>query len=127
MNCDDHQVGGDHYRSSYDPWNLTVDLFNGCYFLGSVNKYVTRWRKKGGVEDLRKAQHYLAKVIALYAAGRLDPPLLLSEAGATAIMRQYALANQLSMAESCVLSALALGKFDYAAKELATLIQENAK
>jgi hypothetical protein len=28
-------------------------------------KYVTRWRQKGGVEDLRKARHYLDKLIEL--------------------------------------------------------------
>ena len=29
------------------------------YCLGNVLKYVSRWRKKGGVEDLEKAQVYL--------------------------------------------------------------------
>lgn len=29
------------------------------YCLGNVLKYVSRWRKKGGVEDLKKAQVYL--------------------------------------------------------------------
>lgn len=30
------------------------------YCLGNVIKYVSRWRKKGGVEDLKKAAVYLA-------------------------------------------------------------------
>jgi len=25
---------------------------------GSIVKYITRWREKGGVEDLRKIKHY---------------------------------------------------------------------
>jgi len=29
------------------------------YCLGNVMKYVSRWRKKGGSEDLKKAQVYL--------------------------------------------------------------------
>ena len=29
------------------------------FCLGNVIKYVSRWRKKGGVEDLRKADVYL--------------------------------------------------------------------
>ena len=29
------------------------------YCLGNVIKYVSRWRKKGGVEDLKKAAVYL--------------------------------------------------------------------
>jgi hypothetical protein len=28
-------------------------------------KYVSRWRDKGGVEDLRKARHYLDKLIEI--------------------------------------------------------------
>ena len=30
------------------------------YCLGNVIKYVSRWRKKGGAEDLKKAQVYLS-------------------------------------------------------------------
>ena len=37
---------------------LTPDEFVG-YCLGNVLKYVSRWRKKGGIEDLKKAQVYL--------------------------------------------------------------------
>lgn len=37
---------------------LTTDGFVD-YCLGNVLKYVSRWRKKGGVEDLEKANVYL--------------------------------------------------------------------
>lgn len=37
---------------------LTHDGFID-YCSGNVLKYVSRWRKKGGVEDLKKAQVYL--------------------------------------------------------------------
>lgn len=30
------------------------------YCIGNVIKYISRWRKKGGVEDLKKAQVYLS-------------------------------------------------------------------
>ena len=40
------------------PQNGFVD-----YCLGNVLKYVSRWRKKGGVEDLKKAQVYLGWAI----------------------------------------------------------------
>lgn len=33
------------------------------YCEGNVLKYVSRWRKKGGVEDLKKAQVYLGWMI----------------------------------------------------------------
>jgi hypothetical protein len=33
------------------------------YLEGNVVKYVSRWKNKNGIEDLKKAQHYLAKLI----------------------------------------------------------------
>ena len=33
------------------------------YFEGNVIKYVSRWRKKNGIEDLKKAQWYLNYLI----------------------------------------------------------------
>jgi len=30
---------------------------------GNVIKYITRWRKKGGVEDLKKAKQYINFII----------------------------------------------------------------
>ncbi|MNU03291.1 hypothetical protein D3C72_2472560 [compost metagenome] len=32
---------------------------------GNVIKYVTRWRKKNGLEDLKKAKHYLELLMEL--------------------------------------------------------------
>jgi hypothetical protein len=57
------QVGGDHYMDrAIQPWDYIVS--NDLGFLeGNIIKYVTRWNYKGGVDDLRKAQHYLAKLI----------------------------------------------------------------
>ena len=41
---------------------LTREQFEG-YCIGNVIKYVSRYRKKGGAEDLKKAQVYLGWVI----------------------------------------------------------------
>lgn len=41
---------------------LTPEEFTG-YCLGNVIKYVSRFRRKGGVEDLRKARVYLGWAI----------------------------------------------------------------
>jgi hypothetical protein len=32
---------------------------------GNVLKYLARWRRKGGVEDLRKAHEYLRRLILI--------------------------------------------------------------
>jgi hypothetical protein len=56
------QVGGDHYKTKIQPWDYIIA--NGIGYLeGNVIKYVSRWKEKGGVEDLKKAQHYLQKLI----------------------------------------------------------------
>ena len=58
------QTGGDHYaKLGIGPAEYA--LANGIpYVEGSVIKYVTRWRDKGGVEDLKKARHMLDMLIA---------------------------------------------------------------
>lgn len=64
MSASDTQVGGTHYRLAVQPWDYIAA--NGLgYFEGNVVKYVSRWKSKGGVEDLRKARHYLDRLIEL--------------------------------------------------------------
>lgn len=59
------QVAGSHYKSkAIQPWDYIASNKLG-YFEGNVVKYVSRWKDKGGVEDLRKARHYLEKLIEL--------------------------------------------------------------
>ena len=41
---------------------LTPEEFTG-FCIGNVMKYVSRWRKKDGVQDLEKAQVYLGWAI----------------------------------------------------------------
>jgi hypothetical protein len=62
------QVGGDHYRSlAVQPWDamqawMSQEAFGG-FLIGNAIKYIARHKAKGGVEDLRKARHYLDKLI----------------------------------------------------------------
>lgn len=60
METNDYQIGGDHYQGDYQHWDFVCDL-NLHYLLGCATKYVARWRKKNGLQDLRKAAHYIAK------------------------------------------------------------------
>ncbi len=59
------QEGGNHYKDlAIQP--VEYIHANGIgYFEGNVIKYVTRWRAKAGIEDLRKARHYLELLIEL--------------------------------------------------------------
>jgi len=57
------QVAGDHYKGkAVQPWDYIVGNNLG-YLEGNVVKYVSRWKDKGGVDDLKKARHYLDKLI----------------------------------------------------------------
>ena len=59
------QVAGSHYKAkTIQPWDYIAANELG-YFEGNIVKYVSRWRDKGGVDDLRKAQHYLQKLIEM--------------------------------------------------------------
>lgn len=48
-----------HYaENKIEPIDYIIS--NGLNFCeGNVVKYITRWRKKGGVEDLKKAKQYI--------------------------------------------------------------------
>lgn len=61
--ANNNQIGGTHYTSkAIQPWDYIVANELG-YLEGNIVKYVSRWRAKGGIEDLRKARHYLDKLI----------------------------------------------------------------
>lgn len=54
----DRQVGGAHYKMGMQP--IEFGMMNAWDFAAcSVLKYVSRYRRKNGVEDLRKARHFV--------------------------------------------------------------------
>lgn len=63
------QEGGDHYQNDYQHWDWVADIGMG-YFPGNATKYVSRWRKKNGLADLKKAMTYIDKMIAIRAIDR---------------------------------------------------------
>ena len=72
MSSLDTQEGWAHYK------NLAIQPVeyihaNGIgYFEGCVIKYVTRWKAKNGLEDLRKARHFIDLLLELEGK-RADP------------------------------------------------------
>lgn len=59
-------VGPDDGRyegESVQPIDL-IESMNLGFHEGSIVKYMCRWKNKGGVEDLKKAQQYLGWLIA---------------------------------------------------------------
>lgn len=65
MAANDVQHGGSHYKDlKYETWDI-IHAWGLGYFDGNAVKYLSRWRKKGGVQDLMKAKHYIEKLIEL--------------------------------------------------------------
>jgi hypothetical protein len=63
MGANDKQVGGSHYaEKAIQPWDYIIANKLG-YLEGNVVKYISRWKEKGGVDDLRKVIHYTEKLI----------------------------------------------------------------
>lgn len=59
----DVQVGGDHYKKlPIQPIEYCMaNKLDACQ--SSVVRYVTRFRDKGGIEDLKKARHFIDLLI----------------------------------------------------------------
>lgn len=59
------QVGGDHYRKmKIQP--IEYIHANGIPFIeGNIITYVSRWRVKGGLKDLREARHFIDLLMSL--------------------------------------------------------------
>lgn len=68
--ANDRQIGGDHYKrdGALEHWDL-IERSGIGYLEGCATKYVARWRQKGGIQDLQKAEHYVQKLIELYDEG----------------------------------------------------------
>lgn len=72
-NANDLQIGGDHYKNKqHQTWDVISDW--GLGFLdGNAVKYLSRWRSKGGIDDLRKARHYIDKLIEIETSEQKSP------------------------------------------------------
>lgn len=63
-NANETQVGGNHYKEGIQHWDYAAS-HDFDYFQGQITKYVTRWKKKNGIQDLFKARHFLEKYIEI--------------------------------------------------------------
>jgi hypothetical protein len=66
VNHPPHYTGGDIESIDAIAASMTPVEFHG-FLKGQVIKYMWRYREKGGVEDLKKAQWYLTRHIATLA------------------------------------------------------------
>ena len=61
----DKQEGGGHYKGLAIQPVEYITANDISYLEGNVIKYVTRHKNKNGIEDIKKAIHYLELIIQL--------------------------------------------------------------
>lgn len=68
MKAIDHQEGGTHYKKLViQPVEYIHQ--NGIGFMeGSAIKYLSRWKDKNGIQDLKKARHFIDMLIEMEEA-----------------------------------------------------------
>ena len=74
MNANDIQHGGDHYRNDQgvQHWDFVAANFGTAYLIGNATKYISRYKKKGGLLDLNKALHYVQKLREVRKDGAVE-------------------------------------------------------
>lgn len=119
MSANDKQIGGTHYAEGGDIQHWDWVIINGMGYLeGVASKYVARYRKKNGRQDLEKALHYVQKLQEAFAAGHVSPRGQFADKKLTT--RQFAERNGLNAAEevTCKLLATWRGRSDLVQIEL---------
>lgn len=104
------QVGGDHYRSDYQHWDLIIAT-GMAYLEGQATRYIARWRKKNGLEDLKKALHYINKLEESANLGLVASPLHATTEARAGIVKEvsrFAKANNLTELEKVLIMNLAI-------------------
>lgn len=59
------QVGGSHYQDFVIQPVEFCHVNNIPYIEATAIKYLCRWRKKNGIEDLKKAKHFIEMLIEM--------------------------------------------------------------
>lgn len=93
MVANEEQVGGAHYKGKpIEHWDFVL-MHNIPYLEAQVIKYMMRWRKKNGVEDLRKARHFIDKLIETELLAQPPPEVPFEEEVTTKEKAQRNLAD----------------------------------
>jgi hypothetical protein len=63
MSAFDYQIGGEHYKELPIQPTEFIHKNDIGFIAGNVIKYIVRYKFKNGVDDLKKASHYLDMLI----------------------------------------------------------------
>lgn len=110
-NANSRQVAGNHYNAAYQHWDFVWDMGLG-YFPGQVTKYLSRYRKKNGMQDLQKALHFAHKYQELLSRhGRVrQEARKIVDGGSQPLPARYLQAQGITNPDECeVIWALSYG------------------
>lgn len=72
--ANEKQVGGRHYGGGViQHWDYVRLALDNRYLEGNASKYIFRWRRKNGIQDLEKAHHYIEKIREVFGNGPKPP------------------------------------------------------
>ena len=104
----DKEVGGDHYsKMKIEPIEL-IEALDLDFIQGCIVKYVSRYKFKNGIEDLRKALHY-ARIRTTPGYTRPEKNVSKSEYGA---INMYCESNDISAEENLIIKFASRNKFE---------------
>lgn len=106
MSANERQVGGDHYKGAVmEHWDFVIKGGLG-YLRGCASKYVYRWKDKGGLSDLKKAGHYIEKLLDISETDDREK-FKYGAAKAAEVTGQFIQSNGIPSDEATILSFLA--------------------
>lgn len=106
MSANERQVGGDHYKgAAMEHWDFVIKGGLG-YLRGCASKYVYRWKDKGGLSDLKKAGHYIEKLLEISETDDREK-FKYGAAKAAEVTGQFIQSNGIPSDEATILSYLA--------------------
>lgn len=116
----DKEVGGTHYADmKIEPIELICAL-DMDFIQGSIIKYVSRYKNKNGVEDLKKALHYCTIGFDYPNTNRkinLDRSKYLC-------IQEYCMLNEFNDVIETAIANCCVGNFSACANEISRLIKE---
>lgn len=112
------QVGGDHYKAEVQHWDV-IEGADIAYLEATASKYIVRWRKKAGPQDLQKAATYLERALVEERDARRLVPV---EA-----LRTLVEENKLDPWDVALLELIHLDGSQIALRSAAVLLREKAE
>jgi hypothetical protein len=67
-----NQIGGNHYKDCKIQPTEFIYANNIPFIEGNIIKYIVRHRSKNGIEDLKKARHYIDLLIEFEYESKKD-------------------------------------------------------